>query len=340
MAAGYVIQVGNNKPQKVIVAHPNKNGQPSGDQFEHYKSVGAHLIMNTIRVWGRRVIKLKEDDTGKTKYKTSLENGSPIDVLTPGYQGEIEFLPWEAEGGYSIQCRFLRDMSRSLDYEYQEVVQKIKIDPNKPKEGDVLIQLKAGENKFDYKKDALFIQFLKVHPQNRGSISKNPNPEVKGYSFYEITDEHVDSIAIKQRETSLDAGNLVKSLANKPAQLRNLFDVLGPREEFGDVNGLSGDLQLYSTLLDYAAIYPGDFFSLLIDYKKSMQDSFEKAKSYKALDISKDGHVAFVKNGKVELLIEAKGKGEKMLDWMVDNFLDEAVYPQVQIFKQLVDKLN
>ena len=336
MAKGYIIQVGNNKPQQVIVAHPDKYGRPSGDQFEHYKTVGVHQIGNTIRVWGRRVIKEKDG-----KCRTTLDNGSPIDVLTPGYQGEIEFLPWEAEGGYSVQCRYLRDMSRSLDYEYQDVVQKIKLDPNRPKEGDALINLKAGENKFDNKKDALLIQFLKVHPQNRESKSKNPNPEVKGYSFFEITDEHVDSIAIKQVETSIEAGNIVKNLANDIGKLRNLFDIMGKREEFGDVNRLSGDLQIYLTLLDYSTRYPEDFMSLVNGHKREMQENFEKAKSYKALDISKDGHIAFIDGAKPQLILSnAKGKGEKMLDWMIENYLDEEVYNATQIFKKLVDKLK
>ena len=116
---------------------------------------------------------------------------------------------------------------------------------------------------------------------------------------------------------------------------------MGKREEFGDVNRLSGDLQIYLTLLDYSTRYPEDFMSLVNGHKREMQENFEKAKSYKALDISKDGHIAFIDGAKPQLILSnAKGKGEKMLDWMIENYLDEEVYNATQIFKKLVDKLK
>lgn len=340
MAGGYVINVGDSKPKKVILARPDINGNPQGEQFEHYQQVGVYQILNTVKIWGRRRIKEKPDEKGKEKWKTELENGSPIEVLTPGYAGEVEFLEWGEKGGYALKCRYIPE-SRSLDFDYQELVQKIKLDPEKPKEGDAFINLKPGENKFDYKKDALLISLFKVHPQNRDSKSKNPNPEVKGYGFFEITDEHVDSKAIKQLETSNEAGNVVMDLANSPAKLRVLFDIMGKREEFGEVNKLSGDLQIYLTLLSYAKNYSQNFFALINGYKKQVQDDFEKAKSYKVLDLTKDGHIAFINGTKTELIYSGiKAKGDGMVNWMIENTLEEDVYAAIQIFKKLVEKLK
>ena len=39
MAGGYVINVGDSKPKKVILARPDINGNPQGEQFEHYQQV-------------------------------------------------------------------------------------------------------------------------------------------------------------------------------------------------------------------------------------------------------------------------------------------------------------
>lgn len=327
MAAGYVIQIGNEKPGEAIVAQPNKRGEPSGDQFRTYIRVGTHLIMNRARVWGRRVMvdKKKQD------------NGMPIETNTIGYAGELEFLDWEKEGGYAIDIRYIKE-SRSLDFEYQENVQKIKIDSEK---GAAFIEARAGENKYDYKKDGLLIKFLKVTPQNRDSKSKNPNPEIKGYSFYEVTDEHVDSVSIKERETNIEAGYLVKSLSSKPKLIRNLFEILGNRPEFGDTNKLSGDRQIYKVLLEFSETNPSDFFFIINEYKKEVQDYFDKATSYKVLDLTKDGHIALNIDNKKELLISGlKAKGDGMVEYMIENYYEDEVYNATQILKQLVQKLK
>lgn len=327
MAGGYVIQVGNEKPAEAIIATPNKKtGEPVGPQIKTYMRVGSHLIINRARVWGRRVI------DGKAK-----SDGTQIEFNTVGYKGEIEFLEWGAKEGYALDIRYLTQ-SRSLDYEYQTNVQKIIINPEQ--EG-AHIKLNAGQNKYDLKKDELLVTFLKVYPQNRDSKSKNPDPAIKGHQYYEVTDEHVDKKSIEKIESSVGASKFVMDLSNKPEQLRNLFKVLGEREEFGATDLLSGDQEIYKTLLEYADLCAEDFFYLISEYKRGIEEDFKKADSYKALDLTKDGHVAIEVNNKKHLILsDIKAKGQGMVDWMIENYYQEEVFKATQIFKELVSKLK
>lgn len=332
MAGGYVIQVGNERPGEAIVSQVDKKtGEPTGPSMKRYIPVGSHLIINRARVWGRRLINNKPKADGE------------IEFNTVGYKGELEFMEWGKEGGYAIEIRYL-PQSRSLDYEYQANVQKIVV--NTEQDGKYVkgahIVLSAGENKFDPKKDALLVECLKVHPSNRDSKSKNPDPSIKGFKYYEVTDEHVDQTSIKRIETSIEASTFVKNLSTKPEQIRNLFKVLGEREEFGETNLLSGDAQIYKTLLEYANANAVDFFYHISEYKREVEDAFKKAESYQALDLTKDGHIALVAaNGKKELIIsDLKAKGKGMIDWMIENYYEDEVFKATQILKELVSKLK
>ena len=324
---GYVIQVGNERPAEAIVAAVNKKtGEPTGPQMKRYIRVGSHLIINRARVWGRRVI------NGKPK-----PDNSEIEFNTVGYKGEIEFLEWGKEGGYAIDIRYL-PQSRSLDYEYQQNVQKIVVNPE---QDGAHIVLKAGENKFDPKKQELLTQFLKVYPQNRDSKSKNPDPTIKGHVYHEVTDEDVDQTSIKRIETSIEATTFVKNISNKPEQIRNLFKVLGQRDEFGSTSLLSGDAQIYKVILEYANGSATDFFYLIDEYKRGVEDAFKKAESYKALDLTKDGHIAIEVNGKKNLVIsDLKEKGQAMVDFMVEHYYEDQVFMATQAFKEYVSKLK
>jgi hypothetical protein len=327
MPGGYVIQVGNERPGEAIVAQVNKkNGEPTGPVMKRYIPVGSHLLINRARVWGRRFF-----------MKDGKKVTDDVEFNTVGYKGEIEFMEWGTDGGYAIDIRYL-PQSRSLDYEYQANVQKIYINPDQ--EGAHII-LKAGENKFDTKKDDLLITFLKVYPLNRDSKYKNPDPTIKSYVYYEITDEHVDHVAVKMIESSTKASFYVQEMSTKPEQIRNLFKIMGDREEFGETNLLSGDSQVYKVLLQYANANAEDFFYLIKIYKESVEDAFSKAKSYNALDLTKDGHIALEVNGKKNLIISnVKAKGENMIQWMLDNFCDEEVFKATQAFKEQVSKLK
>lgn len=332
MAEGYVIHVGQHAPEKVVIAYPDKNGNPKGDAFETFKQVGSYLIINRARVWARRV-----GTDGKLPVKGEVEE--VLEVTDTRYKGNLEFLKWGENkvGAQAIEVRLL-PISATLDYEYQRSVQKIEV---RVEEDQAQIELDPGENKFDPKIEALKIQFLKVHPQNRDSISKNPDPNIKGYTYYEVSDEQVDKAFVKNKEAALVAGSFVAALSSKPQSLRNLLEIFkGYGVEFGGVNNLSNPTDIYAALLKFADV-PGEFGSQINRYKSELYEQFEYAKSFKALDLTKDGFIALMVDNKKEIIWEkAEGKGDKMIEWVLENFADEYVYQQSQHFKSRCSKLK
>lgn len=336
MNAGYVIHVGHYAPQKVIVAVPNKSGEPSTNVAEAYKTVGVHLLINRARVWARRV-----GSDGKPAVDARGEE-QVLEVTDNRYRGRLEFLEWGTSktGAQAIDIRYL-PQSMSLDVEYQDNVQKIQVD-KEGKDGSAFIELNAGENKFDVKTNELFISYLKVHPQNKGSRSKNTDPKIKGFTFYEITDEMIDKSSIKQDEAVFTAGGFVMGISSKSGYLKNLLEIFLSKEiDFGDTNMLSVETDIYKALINFTKTSPGDFAFHVNDYKKSISDCFEKAKSYNALDVTKAGFIAMVIDNKRDVVFEdAVGKGDEMLDWVLENFLAPAVYERTKHLKMLCEKLK
>lgn len=330
----YVINIGHERPMEAIVSHPKKDGTPMGsDHLVRRIPVGRHMLANVCSVWGRRVVDGKE---------FVVENGNKktIEFNTNSYTGEIEFLDYGDPKGYAITIRYLKQ-SRSLDVEYQDNVQKIKIDLSKGADGSAQLELESGQNKFDSKKDALLIKYLQVHPQNRDSKSKNPNPEIKGFGFYEITEDNVNTRSIKSIEDSVDAVLIVKNISNNPADLKVILKLIGNRSELDGIDELSKDKQIYEGLLKFANSNSSDFTSLLNEWKRKISEAFEKAKGFKALDLTKDGHISVEINGKTHLVwSEIKAKGDGMIDWVMANYLNSENYKQTTTFIDLVEKLK
>lgn len=337
MAQGYVIHVGLHAPEKVIVAQADKDGKPKGDSFETYKSVGSYLLMNRARVWCRRV-----GTDGKLPKNKDTQAEEVLEVNDTRYRGNLEFLKWQdlKLGAQAIEIRYL-SISQSLDFDYQRSIQKIEVSVEQDWEQ---IELKPGENKFDPDKEALKIQLLKVHPQNRDSVSKNPNPIIKGYTYYEVSDEQVDKTFVRNKEASLVAGRFVAELSTHPQRLKNLLEIFkgydADIELLNGVNHLSNDTDVYTALLKFADI-PGTFGQLINRYKQDLQEKFELAKSYKALDLTKNGFIAMVVDNKKDIVWEnADGKGDGMIEWVMENFLKEDVYERTQHFKALCSTLK
>lgn len=330
MKTGYVINVGVHGPQKAIVGEVTKDGYPKGNTTEVFIQVGTHGLINRARVWCRRVY-----PGGKLPVVDGTEN--QIEVIDPKYKGDLEFLKWgdNKTGAQAIEIRYLPHSS-SLDYQYQDVVQKIQV---RVEEGFDQIDLTPGQNKFDPVSQKNLVQMLKVHPQNRDSVSKNPDPKIKGHQFYEVSDDDADRQFVKHTEAAVVSQSFVINLSEHPQRLRNLFAILsGMNANFGDVNHLSNPTDIYASILKLAQTDPGGFGTMVNTYKKSLQDLFAKAESLKALDLSKDGFIAFEFAGKTTIIwdkVEAKGK--KMPDWVIEHFLDEEVYDRTQHFKSLCD---
>ncbi len=334
MSNGYVIHVGHHSPSKAIVATPDpKTGNPVGDIIEVTKQLGAHQIINRCTVWARRVMadgSLPKDDKG---------NELSMEANDPRYKGRLEFLKWNESktGAQAIQVRYLRQSS-SLDYEYQTVVQKL---TTRVEDGTDFITLPPGENQFDPNKEALLIKFLQVHAQNRDSVSKNPDPMIKGYTYFEKTEKDADSRFIKHKEASLDAGLLVKELSSDSGKIKNLFEIfVQSNVDFGSVTMLSPNNDIYTALLKYSESQPEDMMKRIDRYKSELQKRFEFAKSYNALDVTKDGVIGLTVEGKPNIVFEVEGKGSKMIDYVVTNFVDPVIYERTKHFISLLSKLK
>jgi len=334
---GYVVHAGSYAPQKVTVAHVDKKGNiQDNSKLEVYKQIGVNLLINRYSAWGRRVF--KKNVGANSVISKEADKDTEIPLNGSGYEGHIEFLEWGDARGYAIECRYLKQ-SRSLDYEYQENVQKIKIAENS---GTAFIELQNGENQFDYKKDALLIYYLQNHPQNRNSKSKNTNPEIAGHSFYQKEDSESDKLAIENMENVLTAGGIVKSYSNNSDDIKNLFDLLsGYKVNFGDVTRLSSDTDIYRAVLQYAQTNPSGFIYLVDLFKKEFSDAVELAKSFNALDTKKEGCVGLLLNNKNTLVFEkVEGKGEAMITSIFNNFAKNGIYQSIITFNGLTNKLK
>lgn len=325
--AGYVIQVGHFSPQKVIIGYPDRvTGQPVGETFETHKQVGVYQIINRCRVWARRVL-----PDGKLPKQGDSER--PLEVNDPLYRGNLEFLTWGENkvGAQAIEIRYLSSSS-SLDYDYQRNIQKIE---TRVEDGTDMLILTPGQNKFDTEKQALLIQMFKVHAQNRDSKSKNPDPQLKGFTYYEITNDNVDKASIARDEAAIDAGVFIKGLSTSESMQKNLLEIfLGYGVDFGEINLLSTETDIYRALLAMAKTSPDEMWKNIDRYKRELLDLFEKAISFEVLDLTKDGFIAMTVKGKPQIIWkDADGKGKKMIDWVLDNFLEPSVYDQTKQFK-------
>jgi hypothetical protein len=333
--AKYVIVAGSQKPAPVIAAHPNKDGSPGPNAQEATRTVGAYFLVNRCRVWARRVLPSgKPDKVGNDEVVLELTDSR--------YKGHLEFLEYGsmAAGAQQIEIRYLTS-SRSLDFQYQDLILKIKTDPER--DGTALIQLEAGENKFDTVKDELIVQMLKVHPSNRDSKSKNPDPQIKGYLFYELTDEKVDKSYIESSEKAIDAGLFVKEMSDSPEQLKNLLFLFKKRNiDFGGVDENSLDTDIYKALLAFSRNHPNDFTSILGDAKKQISDCFVKAKGFDVLDVTKNGVVSVVVAGAPPEIVFSKleGKGLEMETYILKNICKPEIYAGIERFKQICEGLK
>jgi len=332
----YVIMVGGQKPAPVIAAHPNKDGSPGPNAQEATRTVGAYFLVNRARVWARRV--LPDGKLPKTNNEETI-----LELTDSRYKGDLEFLEYGsmATGAHQIEIRYLTT-TRSLDYQYQELVLKIKTDIE-GKDGSTLIELQAGENKFDAKKDELLVKMLKAHPSNRDSQSKNPDPQIKGFLYFELTDDNVDKSYIESSEKAIDAGFLVKEMSDDPAQLKNLMDLFKKRNvDFGGVDEKSLDKDVYKALLSFSMNQPQLFTSILEDVKKEVSDCFVKAKGFKVLDTTKNGVISVTLEGApVEMVFsKLEGKGLDMEAYVLDNICRPEIYAGIERFKQICEGLK
>lgn len=338
MSKGYVIHVGSHAPQKVIVAVPDKKtGNPTGDVFEVFKQTGVYQIINRTRPWARRVL------PGGKPLTDASGNEVPLEVDDQRYKGDLEFLEWGdfKTGAQGIDIRYL-PQSSTLDYEFQRIRMKIE---TVPEDGSAFISLTPGENVFDYKTQSLLINLLKAHGQNRDSKSKNPDPLIKGYTFYEVGEKSSDKGFVSAKEKSLDAGLLIKQLSTKPAQLTNLLDVIllsnaeSENPLFMTISTLHSQTDIYKTLLLFSEQSTDRLMSHIEGFRNKIIDRLNYAESFKAIDESKAGVVAMVVDAKPQIIFSNIPE-KNMRKWIIDNCFDDVVYGGLKKIFAICDKLK
>jgi hypothetical protein len=165
---------------------------------------------------------------------------------------------------------------------------------------------------------------------------------IKGYTYKEVSDGDVDKTYIRNKEAALDMGIFVKQLSAIDGGVRNVFDILSKYGwDFANVNELSVDTDIYTALLRFSEFNPDDFSKQIDRFKKEVQDRFAYAKSFNALDTTKSGYIALRVNGQSDIVWEGvDGKGDNMLDWVIENFAENKVYHGIRKFISLCNKLK
>ena len=327
MSEYYSIYVGSKRPAHALVGFLEKNqGQTiiKGDAQEIPLEVGAHGFSNYSKVWARRVI--PGADTGN----------KIINIEDPNYKGDLEFLKYGDPKGYPVEIRYL-DTSMTLDLQFQLIRLKIIL---KPDEDKWYIRLPAGENRFDSKTHATYIQFLKVHHMNKDSKSKSPN--ATGTMYEEISEDNMDMTGIKTRESKGDAIFLVKNASLKVGQIKSLFQVVGNNEN-SKIDIRASEQEIYNGLLEMADNDPKFILDRIDSYKKVISDLFEKAKAFSIIDLAKHGQIALEDKGKKEILLDkvpGNGNQEKILMWLFENFLNEDIFKALGRLKDVCDAIK
>lgn len=328
-STSYRVFAGDERPPTVIGQHlEKKQGQTltaqGGDKVLYVNRRGDIGFPNRTEIWGVRL-----DKDGKIP-------DSDLNVKDGNYKGQIKPLKWGDKKGQLITCRYLKGYD-TLDYLYQNLVLNADVnikDTDESSSDAFFVVLQSGENEFSEVTDKMKVEFLKICSYNQNSISKHPDRV--DYMFKEITDAVVLEETSKNLDSKSDALFIVKTAAkdNSLSQLRNLRDIIGVliTDEVTDKN-------LYGSLLKLADSDYDGFLSQIEKHKIAISNVIEKAKSYKALDWTKDGVLAAGVQKKEIIGTDMEGKGEKMVQWCMDNYLDAKAYETIHKLTQITDKL-
>jgi hypothetical protein len=282
-------------------------------------------IPNVTSAWGVRL-----DKDGKVPEM-------PLDIKDSQYRGQIKELKWGSPEGCLILCRYMKGYN-SIDLLYQDTVLNAAANINKddPASADAYyITLQSGDNVFDPETDRYLTQMLRVHYLNGSSVSRHPDSSQQ--MFVEKNYAEEEQKGVKTYNAKFDAMKIVKvaSEDNSLAKMKNLLSIV---EAIGTEEPKDNDLFRY---LSFLADTKYDLFlGRIEEYKKTVSNIFEKAKSYKALDLTKDGVIVAGKD-KMEIIGEGiPAKKEGMLDWVLQNYLDAKAADVIFKLTQITDKLN
>lgn len=282
-------------------------------------------IPNVSQAWGVRLNK-----EGKIP-------DEPLDIKSSDYKGQIQELKWGHPQGCLIICRFLKGYN-SIDMLYQDTVLNAKANIDESRAGSedaYYLRLQSGDNFFDPETDKYLCQMLRVHYLNGSSVYRSP--EAQQQMFVERDGEITEQRGTVLFNAQFEAMKVVNEASqdNSLAKLKNLLaivNVIGTEEP--------RDADLFRYLGFLAQTKPEAFLSKIQEYKRVVSDLFEKAKSYKAIDLTKNGVIAAGVE-KVELIAEGiPAKGDGMIDWIMQNYLDAKAADTIIKLTQITDKLN
>jgi hypothetical protein len=153
--------------------------------------------------------------------------------------------------------------------------------------------------------------------------------------FHEKKEEVVSDDETEVLLTRSDAVQVVKQAAADGSLdlLRNLKNILNTHIE-SDVK----DKELFATLLKFANNKPSTLLSEVERYKKSITNLVQLAKSKGAIDLTKEGTIVAGLEKKEIIAEKVEGKGEKMLAWLLDNYLTPTSFEAMFKLKQIIEK--
>jgi len=285
------------------------------------QSVG---IPNSADIWAVRL-----DKNGKIPEKV-------LDVKDTNYSGKIKILKWGDPQGSLIPVRFLQSYA-TLDTQYQNLILNAdkNINDNDASSADAFfITLTSGVNEFDEDIEPYKIQFLKASPYNKNSVSKDPRHF--NSMFEEYKDEFVESENESFLDSKFEALKIVNEagLDNTRNKVKNLYSIL-----YGAGDNTVADENKFSHLKKLADKEPEIIINGVTKYKGDVSALFEKIKSdNNFLDLTTDGEIVVGKSKKEVLLKDIPAKGEGMLDYVFENYLDADIFEAIIKLNQIVAK--
>lgn len=295
--------------------------QTLGNTVKGVARRGDVYIPNYTEFWGARL-----DANGKIP-------DSPLDVKSTIYKGQVKELPWGDPKGYLIMGRYLKGY-QTIDLQYQDIILGAKLRD----EDDVFyLYLQTGDNFYDPESDKYLVQMMRCHYLNESC--KYKNPDTTNSMFSEFTNETTETTQTKVINLKFEALKIVNEASqdNSNAKLKNLYSVMAG---VADETIKENDLYKYFSLM--ADETPEKFMTQIEAYNRSISDAFSKAVSFDMLDVTRDGFILLGEEGKKKDIV-AEGvpaKGEKMKDWVMNNYLETKAFEVAFKVKQFTDKIK
>lgn len=288
-------------------------------------------VPNWTEFWGVRL-----DSEGKI-LRDEKKNVILLDVKDPKYKGQVKELTWGDKDGCLIIGRYLKGYN-TIDQQYQDVVLNAKDTIRDDTEASAdahYLRLQSGDNYYDPESDPYLCQMFRVHYMN--DTSKYRSPDSQSSMFREKDETAVPTAQTKFMSEKFEALSIVNEASkdNTLQELRNLNAVMGA---ISNENAADNDLFRYLSMV--ADAKPDKFLAEIATRKLMVSQIFEKAKSWKVIDLTKDGVIAVGETTKEIIIDKVPAKGEAMLDWILANHLKENAFEAISRLKKITDNLK